>query len=94
METMISRYVDDIPEAGRRSLEALLGRELRGNQQVFIMLVDPSPVPSDLSRRSAAAGLREIMSIAGRHAGAEGVSENDVDAAVTAAMEHVRRRAV
>jgi hypothetical protein len=94
METMISRHVDEIPEASRRSLEAILGRELHGNQQVFIMLFDLPSIPSDLSRRSAAAGLQEIMSKAGRHAEAEGVSETDVDAAVTEAMEHVRSRAV
>lgn len=94
MDTMISRAVDEIPEASRHSLEALLGRELHGHQQVFIMVVDPAPCPSDISREAAAAGLRAIMSRAGGHAELEGVSETEIDAAVAEAMEHVRRRAV
>ena len=91
---MLSRNVDEIPEASRRSLENLLGRELQEHQRVFIMVLDPAAAPNEAARRSAAVGLRDIIAQAGRHADANGMSEDEVDAAVTEAMEHVRRRAV
>lgn len=94
MENMLSRNVDEIPEASRRSLESLLGRQLEENQRVFIMVLGPAGAPSEATRRSAAVGLRDIIAMAERHMIAEGVSEEEADAAVTEAMEHVRRRAV
>jgi hypothetical protein len=94
MSHVFSRNVDEIPEANRRSLETLLGQELHQSQRVFIMLFDPACTPSEATRRSAAVGLSEIIERAGRFAEAKGVSEDDVDTAVTEAIEHVRRRAI
>lgn len=94
MENMLSRNVDEIPEASRRSLESLLGRQLQEHQRVFIMVLDPAGAPSDATRREAAVGLRDIIAMAERHADAQGITEDEADAAVTEAMEHVRRRAV
>lgn len=94
MENILSRNVDEIPEASRRSLESLLGGELLGHQRVFIMVLDPADTPSEAKQCSAATGLRDIIAKAERHAGANGVSEGEADAAVIEAMEHVRRRAV
>lgn len=89
---MLSRNVGEIPEASRRSLEDLLGRRLQENQRVFIMVFDPTKVPSDEQRAGAAAGLREIIGEAERHAAAAGVSDAEIDAAVEEAMSDVRRR--
>jgi hypothetical protein len=93
MENMVSRNVNDIPEASRRSLESLLGYPLQGNQRVFIMVLDPASPPSDESRRSVAQGLRAIIDRAQRHADSSGFSDQEADAAVEEAMEHIRRRA-
>ncbi len=91
---MLSRNVTEIPEASRRSLEDLLGRQLLANQRVFIMVLDPSAVPDEAQRTSAAAGLREIIAAAQAHADQAGVSDEEIDAAVEEAMGHVRRRQV
>ena len=94
MENPLSRNVEDIPEASRRSLEGLLGRELQQDQRVVILVLDPAAAPSGESRRNAAQGLREIIARAERHAAGTGVSEAEADAAVEEAMAHVRRRAI
>jgi len=90
---MISRSVDDIPEASRRSLESLLGCPLQGNQRVFIMVLDPASAPSDESRQFAAQGLRAIINRAQRYADSSGILNEEADAAVEEAMKHIRRRA-
>jgi hypothetical protein len=92
MENMLSCNVTDIPEASRRSLEDLLGRQLHANQRVCILVIDSSAVPNADQRASATAGLRELITIAQSHADQTGVSEEEIDAAVNEAMGHVRRR--
>jgi hypothetical protein len=92
METILSRSVGEISAAQRQSLENLLGHPLQQNQRVFIMVLDPTNVPSCDQRGEAARGLREIISLAERHANEHGISEAEVDAAVDETMDHVRRR--
>jgi len=92
MENMLSRNVTEIPEASRRSLEDLLGQQLRADQRVFIMVLDSPSVPDEEQRGSAAAGLRKIIAAAQSHADRAGVSDEELDASVDEAMAHVRRR--
>lgn len=92
MENILSRNVTEIPEANRRSLEDLLGRQLHEHQQVFIMVLDASLAPDVVQRAAAAAGLREIIAEAEAHADRVGASDAEIDAAVEAAMTHARQR--
>ncbi|MBS0208976.1 MAG: hypothetical protein JSS27_08495 [Planctomycetes bacterium] len=91
---MLSRNVAEIPEANRRSLEDLLGKELTPNQRVFIMVLDSSAASDEGQRASAAAGLREIIASAQAHANRIGATDDEIDAAVDEAMAHVRRHQV
>jgi hypothetical protein len=92
MDNLLSRTVTEIPEESRRSLEDLLGRQLRAGQRIFIMVLEPSVSRGDAQRAAAAAGLRDIMVEARAHADREGVTEEQIDAAVEESMAQVRRR--
>jgi len=92
MDAMIAKKVSDIPDAKRALLEELIGRHLGADQQVLIMVVNPIAVPSDATRRQAAAGIRQIIAEARARADAQGITEEEADSAVEEAMAHVRRR--
>jgi hypothetical protein len=92
MENILSRNVGEISEPNRRSLEDLLGRQLQQNQRIFIMVFDPSAAPTDEQRATSAAGLREIITEAEKHADEVGATDQEIDAAVEDAMADVRRR--
>jgi len=92
MESIALRNVKDIKDTGKHWLEGVLGEHLRDNQQVFIMVLTPDVVPDDESRRRAANGIQQVLADVDSRTAAEGVTPNEIDAAVEEAMQHVRRR--
>jgi hypothetical protein len=92
MSEMISFPVRDIPEPDRRSLENLFGHPLEADQQVFVMVCSAGQVPDEGTRRAAAERIRRTLADADRHRVANGVAEDELDAAIDEAMEHVRPR--
>jgi hypothetical protein len=92
MSDMISLPVNDIPEPDRRSLENLLGHPLSADQQVFIMVFSAGKIADHETRRVATERIRRTLEEVDRRRAAQGITEEEVDAAVDEAMEHVRPR--
>ncbi len=91
-ELLTVRNVKDIQDSDKRCLESLLGRQLQENQQIFILAFTAGVVPDEATRRKALAGIHQIQAKAETYANAHGVTDEEIDAAVDEAMEHVRRR--
>jgi hypothetical protein len=92
MESMTDRNVNDIPAAERQAIEALLGRSLDADQQVFIMAYTPNAVPSQAVRDAARASLQRTFDKIDEYAKAHGVTPEEADAALDEAMGQVRPR--
>ena len=82
--------VDALDDERRRRLEAVVGAPLEQDQQVFIMVYTPNKIPSEEARRNAAANMRRLFDKADAHADRLGVTDDEIDAAVEAAIDHVR----
>jgi hypothetical protein len=92
MSEMISLPVGEIPDPDRRSLENLLGRPLAADQQVFVMVSSAGKVADDATRRAAMESIRRTLDQIDHYRTAHGISDEEVDAAVDAAMDKVRPR--
>jgi hypothetical protein len=90
MSEMISLPVNDIPEPDRRSLENLLGRSLEADQQVFVMVFSAGKMADDMTRRAAVESIRRTLDKVDRYRAAHGITDEEVDATVDEAMDHVR----
>jgi hypothetical protein len=82
--------VRNLQAGGKRWLEAILGQQLQESQQVFIMVLSPGTEPDEAARRQARAGLEAVFQKAEAYAGAHGIDEDEIDAAIQEAMQHVR----
>ncbi len=89
---MITLPVNNIPEPDRRSLENLLGHSLAADQQVCVMVFSPSKIADDATRRAAVESIRRTLDSIDQHRTAHGIADDEVDAAVDEAIEHVRPR--
>jgi hypothetical protein len=90
MESVTLRDVDGLKNDERRSLETLLKQPLEQGQQVFIMTFRPGVVPDDATRRVAHAALLNELRAFQQGAVDQGVTLQEVDAAVDEAMSSVR----
>ena len=93
MEQITLRNVSDIQSDKKRWLEDLLGQQIQGNQQVFIMVFTPGAVPDEATRQRAATGIRQTLDQARAHADAQGITDVEIDEAVDEAIQQVRPRA-
>jgi len=91
MESIV-RNVKDIEPAERRYLESTLGRRLQENQQVVIQVIDLAVEPDAETKQAALARASQIARKGRANAAEQGVTEEEVDAAIDEAMDHVRRR--
>ncbi len=89
---MTDRNVCEIPAAERHAIEALLGRSLDADQQVFIMAYTPNAAPSKAVRDAARASLEQTFAKIDEYARAHGVSPEEADVALDEAMQQVRPR--
>ena len=89
---MIDCKVNDMAAAERHAIESLLGASLNADQQVFVMAYTPTAEPSDAARQVARAGLSEIFAKIDKYAAEHGISEEEAEAAIEEAMQHVRPR--
>ena len=89
---MINCNVNDMPAAGRQVIEALLGRNLDADQQVFIMAYTPNAAPSKAMRDTARASLQLTFAKIDEYAKAHGVTPEEADAALDEAMQQIRPR--
>jgi len=89
---MVTLPVKDIPEPDRRSLENLLGLSLAADQQVFVMVFSAGQVPDEATRHAAAARIRQTLAEVDRYRAMNGVTDQEVDAAIDEALHHHRGR--
>jgi hypothetical protein len=92
MESVTLSNARDLPGDEKRSLETLLKKPLEEGQRVFIMTFRPGVVPDEATRLTAHAGLLQTLDEAHEHAHEQGVTPEEADAAVDAAMGQVRPR--
>jgi hypothetical protein len=91
MESII-RNVKDIDADKRRWIESAIGRQLKESQQVIIHVIDVDVEP-DVESRAKALDRAAALARQGRaNAGLQGVSEEEIDAAIDDALRQVRRR--
>jgi hypothetical protein len=84
--------VGNLQATGKRVLEDLLGQKLLENQQVFIMVLSPGSEPDEAARRQARAGLDATFQQTAAYAAEHGIADQDIDAAVGEAREHLRSK--
>jgi len=89
MESLVHNVKDMLP-AMRRGFEAALGEALCDNQRVYVVVVTPGVEPSDQQRSKAVADLRELGEQGTKHRESLGVSVDEADQALDAAMENIR----
>jgi len=89
---MITLLVNGLSEPDRRSLENLLGHPLAADQQVFVMVLSAGKVVDEATRRAAVHSIRRTLEKVDRHRVSSGITDEEIDAAVDEAMEHVRPR--
>jgi hypothetical protein len=84
--------VKNLQASGKRLLEDILGQQLQENQQVFIMVFSPGKEPDDAARCQARAGLEHTFQETAAYAQERGITDDEIDAAIHEAMDHVRPR--
>lgn len=91
MEKVFTRSVDELPPAEKRSLEGMIGGSLDQGQRVFIMAFTPGATHDEETRRQAHAALLQTMDEIKAHQDADGITEEQIDAAANKAIEHSHR---
>ncbi len=84
--------VRNLQASGKRLLEDLLGQKLQEDQQVFIMVLSPGTEPDEAARQKTRTGLEATFQKTEAYARAHGIADEEIDAAIEEAMEHVRPR--
>jgi len=90
MET-ISKKVDDLSASDRTTFERLFGHQLEHGQQVTVMAYHARE-DDELAKEAARKRILAILDKAARNAAAQGITEEEADAAVDEAMEVIRHR--
>jgi len=91
MESII-RNVKDIEAEDRRSLEHVVGQQLRDNQEVVIRVIDLDLVSDEQARRQTLARASEIARQGRANAAASGATAEEIDADIEEAIREVRRQ--
>jgi len=90
MELMIDYNVNDMPAAKRQAIEALLGRSLDIDQQVFIMAYTPNAAPIRAVRDAARVSLQQTFAKIDDYAKTHDITPEEADAALDEAMQQIR----
>jgi len=87
----ISRDVKSLELDERRLYESVVGHALRESQRVIIRVVDLEAEPDQATRRAAMSRAVEIAREGREAARAQGVTEEEANAAIEQAIRDVRR---
>jgi len=90
MENVSITWARELPPSARTVIEHLLGRNLSDDEEVSVMALDPHPAPSGQARRASAERLRAALDRLRDKA--QPASQEEFEAAVDEAMNHVRPR--
>ena len=90
MQTISTRRAGELGDAARSVLESLLGRTVDDQEHITVMAYPPQPPVTDDDRGKAAHALAQSLdSLASC---AHHIPEQEMDALIDEAMEHVRPR--
>jgi hypothetical protein len=92
MQTCATRTAAEIPPDHRSWVEGVVGHSLHPSERVVFLSYVPGAVPSADVQGQAVRRIEELAQIAAQHQAAQGVSEQEIDAAVDEAVEHARKR--
>jgi hypothetical protein len=87
----ISRDVKSLETDERRLYESVVGHALRENQRVIIRVVDLESEPDEATRRAALSRSVEIARQGREAARAQGITEEEANAAIAEAIRDVRQ---
>ena len=73
-------------------LEGILGADLQENQNVFIMVYTPGNEPSAEAQPQARAGVEATFQKTAAFAAEQGIANEEIEAAIGEAMDHLRCR--
>jgi len=90
MATSMFGRVADLSEEQRKTIELLIGKPLRSDQEVHWMVVSPGTVPTDEDRARARAGLASIAAKVSKNLDEQGLSPEEFGDVVDEAVRHVR----
>ncbi|MDP2996915.1 MAG: hypothetical protein Q8N47_05455 [Bryobacterales bacterium] len=90
MRTISTRRAGQLGDAARNVLESLLGRTVGDEEHITVMAHPPQPPLTEDDRRTAAQALAQNLdTLASR---ARHIPEQEMEALIDEAMEHVRPR--
>ena len=87
----ISRDVKSLETDERRLYESVVGHALSENQRVIIRVVDMEAEPDQPTRQAAMSRAVEIAREGREAASAQGITEEEANAAIEEAIRDVRR---
>ncbi|MGA2032024.1 MAG: hypothetical protein ABSG68_07200 [Thermoguttaceae bacterium] len=87
----IARDVKSLESDERRLYESVVGHALQENQRVIIRVVDLEEEPDQATRRAAMSRAVEIARQGREAARAQGITEEEANAAIEEAVRDVRR---
>ena len=89
MESVAVRKTNQLDPAMRQGLENVFGRPLRQDEAVTFISVPAHPAPAEALRRDAYAQMERVMDTAAENA--KDIPQEELDAAIDEAMDHVRK---
>lgn len=92
MESITSHSVNDLPDAERQTLEAIVGRRLAPDERISIRVYGPVAEPDESVRQAALENLERTFAKVDEHAKRHGTSPEEADAAIDEALRRIRPR--
>ena len=88
MQNVSIQKASELPEVVKSAIEQLLGRSIDGEEEVSVVAVPPQQVPPSPNRAAVAQKLEAFLNRRAEKIGV--VSDEEFDAAVDEAVNHVR----
>jgi len=90
MQNVSIQKASELPQGVKSAVEQLLGRPIDADEEVSVIAVPPQQIPASENRAAIAQKLEEFMNR--RAEKVRDVSDEEIDAAVDEAVDHVRHR--
>jgi predicted component of type VI protein secretion system len=88
MQNVSIHKASHLPEAVKSAVEQLLGRSIAADEEISVVAVPPQHVPPPEDRDAVARNLEALLNR--RAAKVKDVPEEEIDAVVDEAVDHVR----
>jgi hypothetical protein len=92
METSSVSNVGELSREQRQAVESMVGRALDSQEVVVVAIMRPGEVPTAADKARARARLQRVFDQADRFGDEQGISADEADKAIDAAVEDVRSR--